>query len=456
MLKILSWSNYLKSREMKISHIKDKIGRAALTSNVFENKKLSRLVYKYFLIGIFIRLIFMPFFFQRDLLSTFQRAAETVFVGNFGSDFQQILTNSIHSVYLFIIKSIVPVVDQFQDILLNQDTWWSWVGFTSHVNVFTVLTLFKILYLIFDLGCMFLIIRLSFDNEPENKVRVFKFWMFGPMVIFVSYIFARHDIIGIFVTLIALYLAKKDRKYWSIIVLAIAIALRFFPIMLFPILILYLARSKKDYILLSSIGFVGLGAVEAFSYFYFGKSVLLSLLNTEHFNFILSAKLELIIHDRIFIFIVVYVIIILSFLHIKKKSFDLLLNYGAMIFLTFVSLSYFHPQYVLWTVPFLVFTFIRRRSLAYYHWIQFALLMVILIYWGDQVTKLLPAPLDLRYFLYLTGPIPMIKRFFEPSKFVNIFRSVFTGVSLWMVYLIYRENKKMIADSLDPDEKKDD
>jgi len=424
------------------------LGKAVLTKDIFENKILSRRLYKYFLTGLLVRLIFLPFLFQRDLLSTYQRAAETVFAGNFGSDFQQMLTNVIHSIYLFIIKSIFPAINKLSPVLLEKDTWISWINFNSSYNVFTALALFKILYLIFDVVCMFIILRLSFDGEPENKLQVFKFWMFNPFVIFILYVFARHDIMGILVTLIALLLAKKNRKYWAIIVLSFGIALRFFPIMILPLFIFYLARTKKDYIILSVIGISGLAAVELFSYFYFGRSVIFSLLNAQHFDYILSSKLELVIHDRIFIFVAVYIIIILSFLHIRKKSFDILLNYGAIIYLTYVSLCYFHPQYMLWTVPFLIIIFIRRKSLLYYHWIQFALLMVILIYWGDLVTKFVFAPIDYKFFIYLTGPIPIIIRFYDPAKFVNIFRSIFTGVSLWMIYLIYKDNKKMLTDEL--------
>jgi hypothetical protein len=103
---------------------------------------------------------------------------------------------------------------------------------------------------------------------------------------------------------------------------------------------------------------------------------------------------------------------------------------------------------MLWIVPFLVIIFVRRRSLLYYHWIQFALLLVILIYWGDGVTKFVFTPIDHKYFVYLTGIIPIIERFYDSAKFVNIFRSIFTGVSLWMIYLIYEDNKKILSDEL--------
>ncbi len=420
------------------------IGRGLLTPEIFEDRSLSKRFYKYFLIGMLIRLALLPFFFQRDLLSTYQRAAETVFAGNMASDFQQMLTNIIHSVYLFIIKSVVPAIGDFSPILLDSDTWTSWIGFVSSYNVFTVIALFKVLYLIFDLACMFLILRLSFDDDPEGRLNVFKFWMFNPVVIFVVYVFARHDIIGVFATIIALILAKKDRKYWSIIVLAVAIALRFFPIMILLPLTIYLARSRRDYIALSLIGISGLAGIEVFSNIYYGKSLIFSLLNTQHFNYILSARLDLIIHDRIFLFIVAYFLIIFSFIHARKKSFDLLLNYGAIIYLAYIALCYFHPQYVLWAVPFLVIIFVRRRQLVYYHWLQFGLLMVVLIYWGDLVTKFVFAPLDHRFFIYITGIIPFIERFYSSVTFVNIFRSIFTAVSLWMIYLIYKDNRRII------------
>ena len=443
---------------MKARIFFNNLGKALLTKDIFENKSLSRRFYKYFLIGLLIRLVFLPFLYMRDLLSIYQRSAETVFAGNFGSDFHQMLINYIHSAYLFIIKSVVPAISEFSPILLGEFTglspaeveWVSWVSFNSSYNVFTAVALFKMLYLIFDVACMFLILRLSFDDEPENRLRAFKFWMFNPIVIFVLYIFARHDIIAVFATLIALLLAKKNRKYWAIIILSVGIALRFFPIMILPLFVFYLARSKKDYAVLSLVGISGLAAVELFSHFYFERSLIFSLLNTQFFNYILWPKLELVIgsHGSIFIFIAVYIIIILSFLHIRKKSFDILLNYGAIIYLAYISICFFHPQYVIWIVPFLVIIFVRKKTLFYYHWFQFVLILILLLYWSPHANTRIFAPIDSRFFIYLPSPNSIVRLFYDDANFVNIFRSIFTGVSLWMIYLIYKDNKKILADEL--------
>ena len=428
---------------MKIKRFFNSIGSFICTKEIFQDRELSTRLYKYFLVGILIRLLFIPFFFQRDILSTYQRAAETVFAGNIGADFQQLITHLIHSGYLFLIKPFLPAAGQLSSILLNQDTWTSWIDFNSLDYVYRILTMFKLPYLLFDIASMFLLLRLLYDGEPLKKLKVFKYWVLNPLVIFVLYIFARHDIIGIFVMLIALLLAKNNRKYWAIIILSFGIALRFFPIMILPFMIFYLAKKKKDYAILFSIGVAGLIAVELFSYLYFGRSVIFSLLNAQHFDYILSAKIDLIIHDRIYLFIVAYFLLFFAWLHAKQKNFMLFLNYCGMVYLLYVSISYFHPQYLLWSVPFLVFLFVRKDSLYYYHWAQMAFLMVILIYWGDLATKFLIAPIDIRTAMYGTGLIPLIGRFYEPAKFVNIFRSVFTAISIWMVYLIYRDNKSI-------------
>jgi hypothetical protein len=430
----------------KIKTFFEKIRCGLISPEISGDSKALKLFYKYFLGGMFIRLLCMPFMFQRDLLSTYQRAADTVFNGNIGADYQQLLTNIIHSAYLFILKTIFPFIAGYKDILLNTDSWSSWVQFTASQNIFPTLFLFKLLYLFFDLGCIFLLLRLFYDGEAEKKLKIFKYWMFSPLVIFVLYIFARHDIIGLFVALAALLLAKKKKKYWAIIILALAVALRFFPIMILPFLIIYLVQKKRDYIVLIAIGLSGLLAIEVFSNLYFGKSVIFSLLNAEQFNYIISAKFDLIIHDKIFIYIAVYAIIVLSFLRQKVKTLELLITYSAVVYLLYVAISYFHPQYLLWTVPFLLYVSVKDKWLYYLHWAQFIFLMVMLIYWGDLVTTFLFTPIDHRFFIFMTGPIPIINRFYDPAKFVNIFRSVFTGISLWMIYLIYLFNKNSNRD----------
>jgi hypothetical protein len=167
---------------LKMKAFFKKIGSILISPEIINDGKSLNLFYKYFLGGIFIRFLFMPFFFQRDLLSTYQRAADTVFNGNIGSDFQQLITNLIHSVYLLVMKTIFPFINGYKDILLNQDTWVSWIEFVKSDNVFLILTAFKFIYFLFDMACIFVILRLFYDGDAAKKLKVFKYWMFNPIV----------------------------------------------------------------------------------------------------------------------------------------------------------------------------------------------------------------------------------------------------------------------------------
>src|SRR4030043_1053998 len=113
---------------MAVKGFFNKIGSLIFTREIFQDKKSLKTLYRYFLTGILIRLVFLPFFFQRDLLSTYQRAAETISTGNLGYDNLQIITNLIHTFYLFILRAIFPAINEVFSVLLEKDTWISWLG----------------------------------------------------------------------------------------------------------------------------------------------------------------------------------------------------------------------------------------------------------------------------------------------------------------------------------------
>ncbi len=83
----------------------------------------------------------------------------------------------------------------------------------NNIYVYRILTLFKLPYLVADIACILILMRLLYDHEPLKRLRVFKYWAWNPLVIFITYVFARHEIIGIFVALLAILLAKYNRKY---------------------------------------------------------------------------------------------------------------------------------------------------------------------------------------------------------------------------------------------------
>ncbi len=233
---------YLLRDKIKVKKLLKDIFKRIITPEIFENSKNRILFYRYLLIGLFLRFLFMPFFIQVDILSTYQRAAGQLFKAI--PETPPVIQLAMHYIHVFFFKIINPIIPKLSTILEMPDPWWT---FIADNQVFRMLSVIKFPYFLFDLACAFLLLR--FTKEAKTNLKVFKHWMINPIVIFVTYIFARFDVIPLFVTILALYFAMKDWKYISIFFLVLSIVMRFFPAFILPFLILYLAKNKKDYII---------------------------------------------------------------------------------------------------------------------------------------------------------------------------------------------------------------
>ena len=412
--------------------------RKIITPEIFENNKNRISFYKYLLIGLFLRFLFLPFFFQVDILSSYTRAAGQLF--ETVPETPAVIQLVIHWFHVFFLKTIVQIIPNLKTILEISNEHIQWLTFAGDNEVFRMLSLIKFPYFIFDLACAFLLLR--FTKDTKTNLKVFKHWMINPIVIFVTYIFARFDVVPLFITILALYFAMKDRKYISILLLVISIVMRFFPVLILPFLIIYLAKNKKDYVIFSLLGISGLLALEIGSRIISGSSALFKLLNSQHFTFLIALKWGMEgLHVYLIPLVIFFTLIIISFFEISDKSFSNLLKYSLIAFLLWFSFGYYHPQYLLWTIPFLIFQFVENDRIFYYHILQVLIIPFILLYWGQLVTTFLFVPIDSKFFTTLPDVVDIIRKYYSPAKFANIFSSIFSGVSIWIIYEVFKLSK---------------
>ena len=422
------------NKKIQIGWLKSII-KKIITPEIFENSKNRISFYKYLLIGLFLRFLFAPFFIQVDILSTYQRAAGQLF--KTVPETPPIIQLAMHYIHVFFLKIINPIIPKLAIILEKPDPWWT---FIADNQVFRMLSVIKFPYFLFDLACAFLLLR--FTKDVKINLKVFKHWMINPIVIFVTYIFARFDVIPLFITLLVLYFAMKEKKYISIFFLIVSIIMRFFPIFILPFLILYLAKNKKDYIIFSVFGILGILALEIGSRIISGESALFKLLNSQHFTFIIALQWGMeALHVRLLPLVILLTLLIISFFEISNKSFSNLLKYCLLAFLLWFSFGYFHPQWLIWVIPFLIFQFVEKDKLFYYHILQILIIPFILLYWGQLVTTFLFSPIDSKFFTTLPDVVDIIRKYYSPSKFANIFSSIFSGISIWIIYEVYKLSK---------------
>jgi len=407
---------------------------------------------KYFLIGLLIRLFLMPFTASCDLLWPYHRAYLIAFKHDFLMPASQILMNYLHALFLIILYPFIPYMSRLWNVpwcithprnaeeikgMFN-----TYFNFISDPMAFWTLFWMKIPYLLFGIGCAFLLLRIS--KNKSWGVTAFKFWMLNPVIIFITYIFGRYEIIVIFFILLSLYFIKREKKISAVILLGIAIALRGYPILLVPFFIISLSDKSTDRIKYTSIALLPFILANLPRIFAGKLGAVTQLANAGYVDYLLSMNFPLGIHNTVYVFIVGYVLLILHQIQHQDKKVDSLIKYLLCFHLWLFATCYFHLQFFGWLVPYVALCIKDDKRLVKLFAVQAVCFFVYICQWGKVNTTFLLAPISPDLVMSLPSPIAIMNKFFSAHKLIGIFRSILTAVSLWMIWIVLKNQKSKI------------
>lgn len=348
----------------------------------------------------------MPFFYHPDLKSQhfhFQFFSKGVFnVYEYISENKKELPYKDTFNYLPLTYYTFGLSQTITKPLLG-DGFYSWLNDwgedrNNHVNIIYYMFLLKIPYLILDIGLGILLFKI-FKNA-----KVMYFWFFNPISIYLIYILGNFDILPTFLIVLSYFFLKKRKLLLSYLSIGVAIALKIYPVIFLPFIFFY--RPKN--------------ILKHFKYAIFSLIptivTVLPFINKPTFinSFMGSGLTQKILEYRISgipIFPVFYLLILINYYFSKSKyKFEFAIT---QLFLIFIGLVKFHPQWIFWFFPFVLFTFtvskIRNKLLL----ILFFILIFIYIFlfddnflfWG-HLTPIYPLFAD------LTSPFQLIRQKF--------------------------------------------
>ncbi|NAS89699.1 hypothetical protein C4E24_08225 [ANME-1 cluster archaeon AG-394-G21] len=392
-------------------------------------------IYKWVLIGLLIRFVFMPFACHGDLISTYHRSY--LILGGSTDLSLYTIVQLIQSFFLFIYQFFLPLEKLLlwpQNSLSVPTSFWL-NEFAKNNMAYRALFLFKIPYLIFDFGSAFIILHLFRENK--KGILAFKFWMVNPIGIFAIYIFARYEIIPIFFILLSLLLAKRDRPYLSLFSLGMSICGRIYPLMFLPFYIFTLGKNVKEKVSLLLVGI----APFLFSSFIstnFGSSPShgKTFFESHFVDYMLNMNFNIGYGQTIYIFVTSYVLLTVYYIYFEGKKFDNLWEYSLMVLLLFYATSVFHPQYFAWFTPFIAIAITKYPKFLGLYGLQIFCFVFYTFYWGRALAGFLFAPVDPSFFVNLASPSEFINNFYPSLKLINLLRSTLSGISLLMLGVI--------------------
>lgn len=352
-----------------------------------------------FIFAIIIRLILTPLFYHPDIKSQ-----------NFHFQF---LSQGKINVYQFIDenKQNLPYRDTFNylpltylgfglgQILLRPLfplDFFKWINDwgpfqNNYPNLYYFMLVLKIPYIFFDLGIGYLLYKIY------NK-KILSIWLFNPLSLYLIYVLANFDIVPVFFSVLSFYFLKKSKDSLAFVFLGIATALKLYPLLFFPFFIFYHSTDIQKIIKNTFAFFLPL--IISIIPFVFNQYFIQSFSGSGLSQKILETKFL-----SIPLYPLIYFIVLALYYFSKKKNLE---KSFLWLFLAFIILVNFHPQWLLWFLPFIILPILntKLKTSVFIIIIILSLLYIVLI--NDQFLSwghLIPINVD---FINLTNPYQIV------------------------------------------------
>jgi hypothetical protein len=313
-------------------------------------------------LALAVRIIIMPFFAHDDLAAEMWRSYNILHGKWIFFNSLTWLTSVIHCATVYCVDLIIPDFAKLMPetgisigfFKFDSEKFIEfWGPFASQAKFMVAVFLFKISYLIFDMLTGWYLCRLV----PAGSRRTLIFWLFNPISIFSAYMWGRHDIIMVCFLVGSLFYLEEKQTGKSILFMLLATSVKPATIIILP---LYFLRLLKGYKIKGSI----IAAIIVFfvigiSLFPEFRETLHTRSTAEHLQYLIEMKLvthhwSKLINDRIEIYLFPALIFTVTFLYsiARKEKF---LFFATISFLSYFCFCYYHPHYMIWTVPFIVY-----------------------------------------------------------------------------------------------------
>lgn len=267
------------------------------------------------------------------------------------------------------------------------------------------------------------------EENRKDATLALLIWLFNPISIYVVGAMGQFDVVPALLTLLALFWARKN-PYFSALSLGLGGALKSYPLLLIPFLLVKSAGSwkKKASLLLTSAVAYAVFTIPFLKTPAFYQDAFASNLSQRIFH----AGLPLGFGEQI---LLVPALLIGLLLWAAADKRDNLISYFLPVTLLPIALAHFHPQWAVWSLPFLCIV-VARHKLWFPAIVYFAGWLGTVLFFDDKfLTWGLLSPFDTGLF-FLPSIASLVKPLTDPLLVQSIAHTLLAASALWIVTLI--------------------
>lgn len=252
----------------------------------------------------------------------------------------------IHIPVDFVLRSLVDI--QTENQFLSDIT-----PLFGHPQLYLLLLIVKLPLILFDIG-IGLTLTLIVPNGLRKKI--FLYWMLNPFTLWATEAIGQVDIMPTFFMVLAFYLVYKNKLNLSVVSLGIGGALKSFPFLIAPFFIMT-AENWVERIKLVVLLFIP--AIMSVIPYLGSREFRTNALFAPQLDKTLYAKIYLSGGEEVFINGVILIVLYLLYLN-KKRTFQDVLSYSIIAFLSILAFTHFHIQWIVWVAPLILVRFIEK------------------------------------------------------------------------------------------------
>jgi hypothetical protein len=178
--------------------------------------------------------------------------------------------------------------------------------------------------------------------------------------------------------------------------------------------------------------------VNVFSLIFHGTVEVTQLANIQHTSYLLAGRIQLAAWDNLYLFVLFYIFIVIHRLYNPVRNYQTMIQYSFITMLLMFAVSYTaqSPQYWTWLLPWVIIVISNDWQLIFMHLLQ-ALCLIVYSFIGGRATEgYLFGSIAPDFFWSLPSPLEIIRPFLSPEIVISLAHTAFTGVSLWMLYVV--------------------
>lgn len=380
--------------------------------NLFR-EHINRYFYRYVILTVFVKLSLMLLF-----SSELQERLFYPFVSYF--------THNWENPWDYFHKQSLLDMFPYHPIMLYVLTPFAWIAETLFSGYKSIQHfLFKVPILLADL----LILNTLIKIFQGKRVLILFLYFLSPIVLYAAFVHSQLDLIPMAIAFVSVYWGMRSRIILSGILLGIAAATKLNTIVIFPLILLFLWKSRE----IKQAFIYGAALIVTYLIItlpYIGSLGFQSMvLSNPKQSEILSTTFT-IGNSTIYLAILAVFVLYMRFMLYRKVNYDLLYTYIASVFSVFILLVEPGPGWYLWMLPFLAYFHIKnfndRPAMVYLYAILFIMYLNYFLFAHHG---------DYSQLYFLMQPL-MLPEY--PPVFRNISFTLLFGAVAGNIYVFYK------------------